>query len=205
VSLPISVPAQAPRSATHASGPALTTGRAAVTSVASVAHTLDTFSEPPSIPRSFSARSALVWGGVVLAIAGAALWLATRGEDASALEPDPHLATPAQTTAVQTTATQKATSPVEPATETVTPKPEPAAEKPSPSATRVHETRTPSVTERAAAESTAKPASTTKPHERDHVSTPIRPTPTPVAAPAQDTRPKPNTSGRAGRPQSTEF
>jgi eukaryotic-like serine/threonine-protein kinase len=188
VSLPISVPAQPP--ARTGGNPTVTDQRVAVTSV----RTFETFSDPDavrisSIPRNRAARSALVWGGIALALA-ATVWFATRGSSPTPTEPEPHLATPValpQAAAPPPTAIEPARAAAndeKAAPETI----KPAAK---PEATRATVGKT----------EAARPR-THKPREA-----PAAPAPNSAPPPAaQEPRTRPGAPApRAGRPQSTEF
>jgi serine/threonine protein kinase len=184
VSLPISVPAQAPLHT--GDDPTMTDQRVAMTSV----RTLETFSDPDavrisSIPRNRGPSSVFVWGAIVLALAGTA-WFAMRGDSPAATEPEPHVATPV--------ATPPAPPPIEPA-------PTAAAndEKAAPEAVK------PAPTPEATRTATSKPE-TTRPRAkpREAPPAPVPSSPPPPAAQEPRTRPA-APAPRAGRPQSTEF
>ena len=205
VSMPISVPspsAQQPRTGDFAP---MTAGRVAGTSIGGASRPVDAFSEPndvriSSIPRSFTARTALVWGGIVLVLVAALAWFASRRTpDVAGDPPPPHV--------VAAPAAAKASDfPRAPAA-TAVPRPAPTAAEPKPAAappTGGDEPKARALTP------TASPAAAQVPKLRERKPPAPRPLTTAPAKPAVPTpteaRPKPSAPGpRAGRPQSQEF
>jgi serine/threonine-protein kinase len=175
--------------------PAVTGGRVAVTSV----RTLDSFSDPDSprissIPRSFTARKAMLWGGIAIAIAGAAFWIVSQRTEVGGDEP--HLATPDAQGAVAAPATAEAAPPSgAAATPEISAPSEPAEPKRS--------TNKP-VVEAPRATTTLPESPRPRPGRREPAAAPASNAPAPAAQEPPRTRP-PATSPRAGRPQSTEF
>jgi serine/threonine protein kinase len=153
-----------------------------------------------SIPRSFTARGALIWGGVALAIAAAIAWLATQpASEKPAADSKPLAVTPNAETPLAEPASPSASP-----TPSV-PEPQAIAEEPSPA---VVAPITPEPAKPKPEQPTAAPAK--KPREpRPNATLPAAQT-KPVfgkpAKPAAEEKPKsPGTTPRAGRPQSTEF